>query len=108
MLCMRPHAFARPFRLIDLFRPEVNLGFRDAPVPQSAWKVFLVKLQIPPVAGISALPAPDLQRAVGVAHERRAGTVSPAGGDPGGAGRGTVPTIQRRRRAGPRLDRPGI
>src|SRR5438552_433387 len=102
---MRLHALLSPRRLIKLLPAQIDLRIRDPPVPQSAGEVLLMEFKIRPVTGISTVPAPNLQRTVGVPHERRGGPVTPAGRDQIGAVRGAVRTIRRRLRSGQLLQR---
>src|SRR5207247_7797785 len=73
---MRLHALLSPRRFIELLPAHIDLRIRDPPVPQSAGEVLLMEFKIRPVTGISAVPAPNLQRTVGVPHERRGGPVT--------------------------------
>src|SRR5579872_360623 len=67
---VRARPFPGPLRHVDLLVGEVALRMRDPPEPEPAGKVALVKLEVPLVARIPRVPAPDLERRLRVTHER--------------------------------------
>src|SRR2546422_529218 len=57
--------------LVRPLRPQIYVGARPPPQLQPAGPADLVELEIPLVARIAVVAAPDLHRRSGVAHQRR-------------------------------------
>src|SRR5256885_6185227 len=78
-----PHRpLVRRRRLVRTFAAQVHVRAGDAPQLQAAGPTDLVKLEVPLVAGVALVPAPDLHGRAGVAHQRRDRGAHTATGDP--------------------------
>src|SRR5205807_2720195 len=72
----------------DLLVGQVALRVGDPPEAQAAGEMGLMEVEVPLVARVADVPAPDLQGGLGVAHERgRLAGAAPRGGPVGGVGR---------------------
>src|SRR2546427_2823549 len=77
-----PHRpLVRRRRLVRTFAAQVHVRAGDAPQLQAAGPTDLVKLEVPLVAGVALVPAPDLHGRAGVAHQRRDRGAHTATGD---------------------------
>src|SRR3989442_748 len=69
-----PHRpLVRDGRLVRALAAQVHVRAADAPELQAAGPPDLVKLEVPLVAGVALVSAPDLHGRAGVAHQRRDG-----------------------------------
>src|SRR5438093_7082534 len=98
-----PHyPLVRRRRLVRTFAAQVDVRAADTPELQAAGTTDLVKLEVPLVAGVALVSAPDLHGRAGVAHQRRDRGAYTATGDPvGPIGRARGPHSSSRR--GPRI-----
>src|SRR2546422_8665452 len=77
-----PHRpLVRDGRLVRALAAQVHVRAADAPELQAAGPPDLVKLEVPLVAGVALVSAPDLHGRAGVAHQRRDGGARTATGD---------------------------
>src|SRR5712692_8364069 len=77
---LRP--LVRGRRLVRTLPAQVHVCATDAPELQAAGPTDLVELEVPFVAGVALVPAPDLHGRAGVAHQRRDGGAHTATGNP--------------------------
>src|SRR6266542_4140006 len=68
--------------LVGTLPAQVHVRAADAPELEAARPADLVELEVPFVAGVALVPAPDLHRGAGVAHQRGDGRAHAATGDP--------------------------
>src|SRR5207245_11469515 len=83
-----PCPLERGRRLVGALRAQVHVSAADAPQLETARPADLMELEVPFVAGVAVVPAPDLRRGARVPHQRRDGPARPATGD-------AVPSIRR-------------
>src|SRR2546426_1939149 len=83
-----PRPLERGRRLVGALRAQVHVSAADAPQLETARPADLMELEVPFVAGVAVVPAPDLRRGARVPHQRRDGPARPATGD-------AVPSIRR-------------
>src|SRR3989441_2137390 len=91
-------------RLVGALPAQVHVRTAHAPQLQAAGPADLVELEVPLVARVALVPAPDLHRGARVAHQRRDRRLHAATGDPVrpvGRARGPGATFGRGR--GPRI-----
>src|SRR6185503_19019996 len=63
-------AAQRRLRVVLLLGAEIHAGTGDAPEPESVRPANLVELEVPFVAGIALITAPDLLGRFRITHER--------------------------------------
>src|SRR3989454_1181796 len=95
-----PRPLERGRRLVGALRAEVHVGTADAPQLEAARPADLMELQVPFVAGVAVVPAPDLRRGARVPHQRRDGPARPAAGDAVAPIRRAYRPLPARRRGG--------
>src|SRR2546422_866743 len=79
---MSPRPLVRDRRLVRAFPAQVYVRAADAPQLEAPRPADLVELEVPLVARVALVPAPDLHGGAGVAHQRRDGRPHAATGDP--------------------------
>src|SRR3989449_7229147 len=79
---MSPRPLVRDRRLVRAFPAQVYVRAADAPELEAARPADLVDLEVPFVARVALVPAPDLHGGAGVAHQRRDARAHAATGDP--------------------------
>src|SRR5881296_1487229 len=82
---MAPGALERGPRVVGALGAEVYVSAAHPPQLEAARPADLVELEIRFVARVAVVPAPDLRRGAGVAHERRDRAARATARDPVGA-----------------------